>query len=367
MIGPIVMLAGIGDFFMSVMSPLHAAMSFVLMWAYRGWSLVTGADSGVTWALTIMSLTVVVRTILIPLFIRQMNSARNMTRIQPKMKEVQDKYGADRQKLGIETQKLLKAEGANPAASCVPMLLQMPVFFALYQVLYAAANGQARGYFFVQNPDLVASLTNADVFGARLAGRFWLTDWSQFGATQVLALVLVLMMSALFFITQKQLMGKNMPPSAMQGSMAQQQKIMLYMFPVVYLFMGTMIPVGVLVYWVTNNLWTMGQQWLLIRNNPTPDTPAYIEWEERMIKKGRDPVEVAAQRQAKRFKKPAPTSASRPVAPAGRPGSAASGGQDVAAPGAAATTGPTGVVRQQIQRQQPNRQSRATRTSAKTK
>ena len=360
-------MGGLGDFFNSIMWPLYAAMSFVLMWAYRFWSMITGSGYGLTWALAIMSLTVIVRTLLIPLFVRQINSARNLQLLQPKLKELQDKYGADRQRLGIETQKMYKDEGVNPMASCFPMLLQMPIFIALYQVLYNAANGHTLGYFFEQNPELVQSLLGAKLLGANLAGRFWLTDWSQFGATQVFAMVLVVLMSGMLFITQKQLMGKNMPASAMTGPMAQQQKMMIYMMPAMYLFMGAWIPVGVLVYWVTNNFWTLVQQWMLIRNNPTPDTPAYIEWEERMIKKGRDPVEIAAQRRAKQSRRPNQATGSRQVGQTRTVGQAAdpaSGGSGTT-PASGDAPGTTGVQRQQIQRQQPARQSRSTRAKPK--
>ena len=357
-----ILLSGIGDFFTSIMTPLHAAMSFVLMWAYRGWSMATGEDEGLTWALAIMTLTVIVRTILIPLFVKQINSARNMQLIQPKMKEIQEKYGADREKLGIETQKLMKAEGVNPMASCFPLLLQMPIFFALYQVLYAAAQGIPRGYFFVHNPGLVDSLHNAKFLGASLAGNF-ITDWRAFGATQVMAIVLVLMMTGLLFITQKQMMGKNMSPEAMTGPMAQQQKMMLYIFPFMYLFMGAVIPVGVLVYWVTNNLWTLVQQFILIRNNPTPGTPAFIDWEERMIKKGKDPKAIAAARVAKRSKKPVQPTTSRTV----QGHDTAEDSKKAPAKGSDAAPPTTGVQRQQIVRQQPSRQSRSGRVAQKKK
>jgi YidC/Oxa1 family membrane protein insertase len=295
---------GIGDFFLNLLSPLHAAVSGVLVGAYHLWSNVTGVDTGLTWALAIISLTIVVRTLLIPLFVKQINSARNMQLIQPKMKALQDKYGADRERLSIETQKLMKSEGVNPMASCFPMLLQMPIFFALYQVLYYTGIGQPRGYFLVRNPDLVESLRNAEFLGAQLAGHFWdsavVFKPAQWGGTQWLGLVLIISMVITFFVTQKQIMTKNMSPEALTGPMAQQQKMMLYLFPLMYLFMGTIIQIGVLLYWVTSNLWTLVQQWLLIRNNPSPGTPAYIDWEERMIKKGRDPRDIEAERAAKR-------------------------------------------------------------------
>jgi len=359
----VMLLSGIGDFFTSIMTPLHAAMSFVLMWAYRAWTMVTGTDTGLTWALSIMTLTVIVRTILIPLFVKQINSARNMQLIQPKLKEIQEKYAADRETLGVETQKLMKAEGVNPMASCFPLLLQMPIFFALYQVLYAASQGRPLGYFFVHNQDLVKSLYNAKFMGASLAGNF-ITDWRSFGATQIMAIVLVLLMTGLLFITQKQMMGKNMPPEAMTGPMAQQQKMMLYIFPFMYLFMGAVIPVGVLVYWVTNNCWTLVQQFILIHNNPTPGTPAFIDWEERMIKKGKDPKELAAARLAKRRKTPNQTATSRTVAGQSQTTNKSTTSKPGAQQNSTAVPN-TGVQRQQIQRQQPARQSRAGRVTKK--
>jgi len=374
----LLLLAGIGDFFNSIMSPLYTAIAFVMVWLYRLWALATGPGQGITWALAIMSVTVIVRTLLIPLFVRQINSARNMQLIQPKMKELQEKYGADRQRLGIETQKLMKEEGVNPMASCFPMLLQLPVFWALYQVLYWVARGSPRGYSFVHNPDLVTSLTQAKLWGVSLAGRF-LDNWPSFGATQIMAAVLVVIMAALFFVTQRQLMGKNMPPEARTGTAAQQQKMMMYMFPAMYLFMGVMIPVGVLIYWVTNNLWTLGQQWLLIRNNPTPGTPAYVDWEERMIKQGRDPKAIAEARRAKRSKKVTQATNSRTVGTASGAGASTVSRTPGEKPGETGTTGggggtdagqtpsASGVVRQQIQRQQPSRQSRSSRAAPKKK
>ena len=338
------------DFLNSIMTPLYGAVSGILVAAHALWAPIFGSGMGLTWVMSIVSLTVVIRTLLIPLFVKQINSARNMQLVQPKLKALQDKHGADREKLGQETMKLYKEEGVNPAASCLPLLLQMPIFFALFNVLNGVArNGQAVGYFFEKNPDLAKSLQASDVFGAKLAGMFF--PVSPFGATQITALVLMLGMTGVLFMTQLQLMSKNMPPEALTGPFAQQQKMMLYFFPVIYLVTGVSIPVGVLVYWLTSNLWTLGQQYLLIHNNPTPNTPAYIEWEERMIRKGKDPKMIQAERIAKRQKRP----------------------MTLPAPGVVSTTsddGPTDgkptvrrqqVQRQQIQRQQPRAGSRSTR------
>jgi YidC/Oxa1 family membrane protein insertase len=338
------------DFLNAIMTPLYAAVSGILVAAHSLWTPVFGSGSGVTWVMSIVSLTVVIRTLLIPLFVKQINSARNMQLVQPKLKALQDKYGADREKLGQETMKLYKEEGVNPAASCLPLLLQMPIFIALYNVLNGVArNGQAVGYFFEKSPDLVTSLKVSDVFGAKLAGMFF--PISPFGATQITALVLMVGMTGVLFMTQLQLMSKNMPPEALTGPFAQQQKMMLYIFPVMYLFMGVSIPVGVLVYWLTSNIWTLGQQYLLIHNNPTPNTPAYIEWEERMIRRGKDPKMIQAERIAKRQKRP--VTAPVPVV--------ASTTSDDGPTDGKPTVKRQQVQRQQIQRQQPRGGSRSTR------
>ncbi len=333
----------IAAFFDQMMWPLYAAVSAILVGAYRVLSHVTGAGSGITWALAIMTLTVCIRILLIPLFVKQINSARNMQLVQPKVKVLQEKYGADRERLGQEMMKLYRDEGVNPMASCFPVLLQMPIFISLFQVLNAASRGVAKGYFFERSPELVTSMQEANLFGATLAGAAM--PFTPFGATQIVAIVLILLMTGILFITQLQLMSRNMPPEALQGPFAQQQKMMLYLFPLMYMFFGVSIPIGVLLYWATSNVWTLGQQYYIIRNNPTPNTPAYIEWEERMIAKGRDPRQIEAERIAKRT--------GRKVQPAPAAPTADENGSDRPR-----------VQRQQIKRQQPRNQSRQARRRA---
>jgi YidC/Oxa1 family membrane protein insertase len=110
----------------------------------------------------------------------------------------------------------------------------------------------------------------------------------------IVTLVLIIAMTVTLFITQLQLMRKNMPPEALTGPFAQQQKIMLYVFPLVFAVGGINFPVGVLIYWFTSNLWTMGQQFYVIRRNPAPGTPAYDAWEARRKAKGKADVALAA-------------------------------------------------------------------------
>ncbi len=341
----------------AMMQPLYAAVSGIVVFFHWLFSHVMNPNSGLTWALAIISLTVVIRTLLIPLFVKQINSARNMQLLQPKMAELQKKYGADRERLGQETMKLYREEGVNPMASCLPLLLQMPIFIALFRVLEGVSSGHVRGYFFKENPDLVKSLQNAELFGAGLADRVF--PLTPFGATQVVGIFLVVAMVAVFFVTQLQLTRKNMPPESQVGQAAQMQKMMLYFFPVVYAASAVVIPIGVLVYWLTSNLWTMGQQGFLIRNNPAPNTPAYIDWEERMRAKGKDPEAIVRARAEKRRRNKntraqAPASPASPESPSDKPKVSR---QQVSRQ----TTRITEDGKRVVSRNQPRQQSRAAR------
>ena len=344
----------------ALMTPLYWAVSGILVGFHSVLSTFMDPASGWTWTLSIVLLTMVIRTALIPLFVRQINSARNMQLIQPKVKALNDKYGADRERLGMETMKLYKEEGVNPMASCLPLLLQMPIFLALFYVLNSVSGGFALGSFFEgpANAHLVTSLQNATIFGAPISARFWPLD-AGFGPTQFVALTLIVAMTGILFITQLQLMRKNMPPEALTGTMAQQQKMMLYMFPAIYAIGGVSIPIGVLIYWLTTNIWTMGQQYILIHNNPAPGTPAYVDWEERMRAKGLDPDAIAAKRRgaSKKVRETVSTDPTK-VARQNRPAAAAPASGSPASPEAMEDDG---VKRQVIQRQQPRKNTRASR------
>nr|WP_300147667.1 membrane protein insertase YidC [Propionicimonas sp.] len=339
----------------AMMTPLYWAVSGILVGFHTLLSsLGMNPAWGGTWALSIVLLTVVIRTLLIPLFVRQINSSRNMQLLAPKQKALQEKYGHDRERLGQETMKLYKEEGVNPMASCLPLLLQMPIFLALFYVLNSVSHGTALGYFFETNPALVESLRDATLFGAPISATF--LPFTTFGPTQWVTAILIVLMTVVLFITQLQLMRKNMPPEALTGPMAQQQKMMLYVFPLMYLFIGGNIPIGVLIYWLTTNLWTMGQQYILIHNNPAPGTPAYVDWEERMRAKGKNPEEIAAKRRGAGRKRPQ-TGAADPNTVARQGAGAASGATGDGTNGEARPT----VQRQVIQRQQPKKNTRAAR------
>jgi YidC/Oxa1 family membrane protein insertase len=234
-------------------------------------------DSGVAWVLSIIGLTVVIRAALIPLFVKQIKSSRNMQLLQPKVKELQKKYGHDRERLAQETMALYKETGTNPFASCLPLILQMPIFLALFRLIDHAAHNQTTGVG-ILTAQQVHQLANATIFGAKIGDTFTSTNLT---SVRILAAVLVIAMTATTFLTQRQLMSKNMPADALSGPYAQQQKMLLYVLPVVFAVGGIAFPIGVLFYWTTSNLWTMGQQFYVIRNNPAPGTPAASAKEER--------------------------------------------------------------------------------------
>ena len=262
----------IGDIFGFIATPLYYAISGVLI-AWHKLFTVLGLDptGGASWALSIIGLTLVIRAALIPLFVRQIKASRNMQLIQPKVKELQKKYGHDRERLAQETMKLYKDSGTNPFASCLPILRQMPIFFTLFHLLNGAARKE-EGKGFLTDA-LAQDFGESKIFGkVPLAESFWGAGvWREGGGdggVMVLALILVLAMTATTFFTQRQLMSKNMPADALSGPYAQQQKLLLYVLPVAFGLGGVAFPIGVLLYWTTSNLWTMSQQFYVRRPRP---------------------------------------------------------------------------------------------------
>jgi len=303
----------IGDIGSFIMTPLYYIISAILIGFHKLFSTFLDPSGGLAWALSIIGLTLLIRTALIPLFVKQIKSSRNMQLIQPRVKELQKKYGHDRERLAQETMKLYKDTGTNPFSSCLPLLLQMPIFFALFRLLdQAAKKGTAHGFL---TEDLARKFGEANIFGEiPISDSFWgARTWGgnpdANALVMVVALILVLTMTATTFLTQRQLMSKNMPADALSGPYAQQQKMLLYVLPVAFGLGGVAFPVGVLLYWTTSNLWTMSQQFYVIRNNPAPGTPAEVAKKERdkakALKKGTPLVEEIA---------PEPEVEQRPIA-----------------------------------------------------
>jgi len=266
----------------SILKPLYIAVSWVIVTLHDLLSPIFGTDSGVSWSLAIVGLVILIRIILIPLFVKQIKSQRALTALQPHMKEIQKKYKDDRQKQSEEMMKLYKEHKTNPLASCFPILAQAPIFFALFTVLNGIGKTPPikHGVF---TQDDVVSAANAKFFGAPISQTFLGTDIT---TVKIVTVILIAFMSLTTFTTQRQLMLKGMPKmDSSNNMMLQQQKIMLYAFPVIFAISGVNFPIGVLIYWSTTNLWTWGQQFYVIKRNPTPGSPAYEELQKKKTKK----------------------------------------------------------------------------------
>ena len=271
-----------------ILNPLYNLVSGIIVLFHNLLSPLFGKDSGVTWSLSIMGLVVIIRIVLIPLFVKQIKSQRALTALQPHMKEIQKKYKDDRQKQSEEMMKLYKEHKTNPLASCFPILAQAPIFFALFTVLNGIAAKTdagvsapiARGFL---KGDYLTSAAQAEFFGAKISQTFLGSDDIK---VKLVTVFLIFLMSATTFTTQRQLMTKGMPKmDSSNNMMLQQQKIMLYLFPLIFAISGVNFPVGVLIYWSTTNFWTWGQQYYVIKRNPTPGSPAFEELERKRAKK----------------------------------------------------------------------------------
>ncbi|MEW2494722.1 membrane protein insertase YidC [Streptomyces nodosus] len=274
------------DTIASLFSFITTPVSWVIVQFHTVYGALFGADTGWAWGLSIVSLVILIRICLIPLFVKQIKATRAMQTLQPEMKKIQERYKNDKQRQSEEMMKLYKESGTNPLSSCLPILAQSPFFFALYHVLNGIASGKTIG---VINDQLLASAQKAHIIGAPLAAKFTNSAdvVTALGATltdvRVVTAVMIVLMSASQFYTQRQLMTKNVDTTVKTPFM-QQQKMLMYVFPVMFAVFGINFPVGVLVYWLTTNVWTMGQQMYVIRNNPTPGSKAQAAYLERLHK-----------------------------------------------------------------------------------
>jgi YidC/Oxa1 family membrane protein insertase len=235
-----------------------------------------GDSSGVTWGLSVFFLTILVRILLFPLFVKQIKSQRAMSELAPKIKELQTKHKNDRERLGQETMALYKEHGVNPLMGCLPLLLQAPVFYALFHVLRYISEHGGNNVPTTFKPeygwttDLLHSAGHAHVFGVPLALGFRTASKAvAFDANpttvKIVTVVAIIVMASTTFLTQRQLMARN----AKSGTpMPSQQKMLLYVLPPLFALFGLNFQMGVLIYWVTSNVWSLGQQHFVIKAMP---------------------------------------------------------------------------------------------------
>ncbi len=265
---------------MNVVDVIGTPVAQVLKGIHTGLSTFLIPSSGPAWALSIVLLTVAVRLLLFPLFVKQIKSQRRMQELAPRIKELQKVHKGDRETLNVEMMKLYKDNNANPISGCLPLILQLPVFFALFSVIREfkpQSNGEAARPRFGLSAQDLAEGGSARVFGAPISAAF--NSSSEFitrlggtpGTVKVVAVVMLVLMGATTFWTQKQMMARATTTDPTQQSV---QKIMLYVLPFSFAIFGFSFPIGVLLYWLTTNLWSMGQQRYVIARMPPPDLSA---------------------------------------------------------------------------------------------
>jgi YidC/Oxa1 family membrane protein insertase len=210
---------------------------------------------------SIVMLTIAVRILLIPLTVKQVKSTRVMQELAPEIKKLQAKHKNDKTKLNEEMMALYKERGFNPMAGCWPLLAQMPFFFALYQVIYRPV--------IAGGPNVLLGKT---FFGVPLE-QHWLQlqGWDKiFSAAGLTILALTTAMAVTTFISQRQLMNKQ------TAQVNPQQQMLMKIMPLMFFVFAINVPLAVIIYWVTTNFWSVGQQWMLLRSAPVPagDAPA---------------------------------------------------------------------------------------------
>lgn len=228
------------------------AFAQALLWLHDGLEPLAGE---LAWGFAIIVLTVIIRLILLPLAIKQIRSMRAMQELQPKIKAIQNKYDTDREllkkdperykdqreKMNREMMALYQEEGVNPASGCLPLIAQLPIFIALFDVLQST------------NIEAIQGLQQADFFFLPALG-------TQTAAAGLAGWIMVALMVGTMGLAQWQMMR-----SRDTGATATQQKVMMYGMPVFLAFIARSLPLGVLVYWVTTNMWQFGQQAVVLR------------------------------------------------------------------------------------------------------
>ncbi|PWC06015.1 membrane protein insertase YidC [Mycetocola zhujimingii] len=346
------------DLLSIILWPLKWVVELILV----GWHslfafLGMAPEDGLTWVLSIVGLTVVVRAALIPLFVKQIKNQRRMMEVAPKLKKIQDKYKGkkdqfSREAMSRETMELYKKTGTNPLGSCLPLLVQMPIFFALFSVLNDSQTGKSGVG--PLNEALSEEFGSSSLFDFAPLHMSFSSAMSAPGGPEtgvmIVAAIMVVLMTASQFITQLQIVSKNISEETKASPMFKQQRILLYILPFVFLFSGFAFPLGVMFYWLVSNIWTMVQQFIIIRQMPMPGTEAAKEREERLARKGKlKPAESGegdtlvieekrpAQRQQPMGKNRAKKVAAKPNTGGAKPVNPAKSGNPAKAAGANAT------------------------------
>lgn len=255
---------------------LYTAISWVLKTWHSLFSTFLDPAAGYTWALSIVFLVITVRILLFRLFVKQVRSQRAMQELQPEIAKLKKQYGSDRQGMAQAMSALQKERGVNPLAGCLPILPQIPIFIGLLHVLRRLRPGAPGLYGW--NDTLTDQAASAQVFGAPISSAFFMpggvkTDsilhlpGVELSTIRIVTFVLIVVMCLTTFFTQKQIMARSGP---VEGQAALIQKLLLYGMPIGLFVSSFFFPLGVLMYWFVNNLWTLGQQFYILRKLPPP-------------------------------------------------------------------------------------------------
>jgi YidC/Oxa1 family membrane protein insertase len=248
---------------------LYEAVGWVFTHIYDVLKPAFGATSGWTWFFSIVILVVLMRLIMVPLFIKQMHTTRAMSSLQPQMAALRKKYKDDRQTLNQETMKLYQEAGVNPLMGCLPFVLQLPLFFSLFSVLRAIAEYSGGTPKYGLPVAMVHAGQEAKILGASISDKVLFTGALHVPLhAKIVIFVFVIISMATTFFTIRQSQKRGMMPAATPDNpMAASQKYMTYIMPF-FALTGLYWQFGLVLYWVTTNVWTMGQQYILGRRYP---------------------------------------------------------------------------------------------------
>ena len=272
----------------SILHPIIVAFAWIWVSIYRALTFIgIPSGPGIGWVLSIVILTVLVRFAILPLYLKQIKSMRSMQLLQPEMQKIQAKYkgkkdSVSRQRQSEETMALYKKHGASPYASCLPMLVQMPILFALYRVFFSVSQIMAGTYAWDAlgplNAAMAADVADSTVVGVGLTETLATTN----GALKAVFIVLIAVLVVVQFLTMRLSMTKNMAPNQDPNNpMVRSQKSMMYMMPLMFVFTGVIFQMGLLVYMVTTTVFGYCQQLWVNKTIPNPGSPAFNELLER--------------------------------------------------------------------------------------
>ena len=252
---------------------IYYPVSAILWFWHKAFGYVLGPDNGIAWALAVVFLVFTLRALLYKPFVGQVRSMRKMQEFAPEVQKLKAKYGDDRQKMNAELQKLQAQHGVNPLGGCLPVLVQIPVFIGLFHVLrsfnrpFLSPEENARTGNYVFSAVDVQSFLQAKLFGVPLSS--YITEpaelLSRYGDITrfeigVVAVPLTIIAGVLTYLTARHSVARQTETQAANPQAVMMNKVMLYLFPLGVVAGGPFFPLAILIYWLSNNLWTLGQQ-----------------------------------------------------------------------------------------------------------